>query len=276
MGFFGKDKSGPGRPRRQNPLPGLANDKDAGKAPDVSEVLADCVVRHFPDGARDGLVVDTGLRRPQDATSVRIAVRADPPAAMGPSLTTVSVYFEVSGGPFGPVPVFASASGYGAADVEATITGGCSWSCTFRPLARAACGLDLGPESGSVVDQVVRRPDGQQLRLLFDGWSRVLGSGDVDAPALMKRVSTTLSVGAPGLSAVVVGSVLIPAPARDRASLLSTFVMEMPKQRVVEIKLDGMDQQPAAGGLFQREGASLAGPSSAVLVRELAVLIPEG
>lgn len=52
--------------------------------------------------------------------------------------------------------------------------------------------------------------------------------------------------------------------------------METPKQRVVEITLDGVDQQPAAAGLFQREGGSLAGPSSAVLARELAVLIPMG
>ncbi len=286
MGFFSRRRSvpatgpaggpagaGPAGPRSATSKYGIGGTNDR-RGVNWADQVVECVAGHFPGGARvDGQVVDTGLRRPGDTDSVHLHVSLHQLSEFGASSYMSSVFFRVWGGPFGPEAMFASASGYGSSEAEAVVVGACNWCCTFRPLAQIACGLPPSSESGTVADRTIERPDGRSYRLVHDGWTRVMSAGESD-PGVGRRVLDQLAGEGCDLTPLVAASDLLPDLARDHVTLLSTFVMETPAGRTVEIKVDGEDHELAAGTLFRREGESLAGDSF-VLIRELAVLMPQ-
>ena len=164
-----------GRVRRATEGAGACTERGGGRLAspcrclmDPTRVLLDNVRDHFDEATVADGVVDLG---PGDV-KIRAWVESVRPGA---SFTSVSLFFQVWGGPLGEHPVFASASGY-ASDtdddvVTAIIAGACPWSCTLRSLLQACDGEDSGVDGGTV------RVHGQRFRVLVDGWDRAFSFG---------------------------------------------------------------------------------------------------
>jgi hypothetical protein len=228
---------------------------------DHDALLVETIARHFPEAqVRDG-ELELGFG------GLRMACRVHAIRALG-AHKTAHLFFHLSGGRIGAVPVFASASGYGESPEVAIIAGGCNWACVFGPVLRAGLAAEEHPEVRPF-DVVV---GGQSFHVFVDGLHRALSLVGGDATP---RVAAAHARFAPDswMARVVLESGVLPLLAADRPTVLSVFVSDAAAQRVVEVKLDGTDW-PGAEAAFARVAREPEG--AIMLLRELAIVVPTG
>jgi len=247
-----------GRRRRDEPATNPDTPSDETGPSDVA--LAETIARHF-DGSRvEGGVAHIGL----DGVSVECSVGEVIPFGSG---VAASLFLRISGGQFGTHPIFASISGYGPSEQVAVVEGGCLWSCSFGPVLRAAL---IGGEEPEV-DEFVATLDDRRFRVVVSGLDRLLGSTSNEPPdELIAAARNAVAGGARWLTRLVLEAGTLPVLVSD-ATIVSVFVMETPRARTVEIKINGRDW-PASHGVLTapsaQQGATMA------MLRELAVLVP--
>ena len=252
----------------------LWNKKNSNKGPtlSLSDVLATCVAGHYPGSTVDGTTVTLG------STGIRVDCEADEPREMG-NLLTVALYMQVSGGPFGPEPSFASISGYGhgggdaLGQAVATVTeGGCMWTCTLLEVLEAA-GLIPQRESGEERGEVTQRSawiGGRAYRVWSGAIDRTLSFGSPSPPDLV-AVRSRFGADATMTSAVLATDTL-PVQASDSAVLLSTFASTFgDSEPTTEVKVHGGDWPPS---WLPLTAVAPGAPGAITLLRELAVAVP--
>lgn len=227
----------------------------------LDELLAQTVARHFPGSEVDGAVARIGLG------DVRIACQVAPgtESAMG---WVVPLFLRMWGGLLPDDPVFASISGYGDTEEAAVEDGGALWAASFGGVLRAGlAGLPDDDPDLKVFAALVQKA---HVRLAHGALGRVHSSHDLSeaerATALLDaRLRLT---GGPSLTATLLDWRGLPLLDLKRSVVLSTFVMDRPDGRVVEVKVNGED--------LPTEGWLRDAPSSpdgvVVLLRELAVV----
>ena len=229
---------------------------------DHDQLLLETLAAHL-DGSRvDGEVLDLGF------AGVRIEVHVSQVQLVG-SMWTASLFFRIYGGPLGEHPTFASMSGYGESEETAIVSGGCEWIQTFGNVLRVAC-TDADPGLASVSEITV---DGRRFRLVTDQFDRALDMGEPDTEtdvAHIHRARAHLHAD-PNFVAKVLESGTLPILAVSNATVLSVFVMEAVWNRTCEVKVNGCDW-PAASMVL--DDIPAFGKPGAVLMRELAVLVP--
>jgi hypothetical protein len=224
-------------------------------------LLAERVAAHFPGSRVDGATVETG------SAGLRLDCRTGELDDSPGGGFAVPLFFHVSGGAFGPRARFASMSGYGDTPEAAVVEGACIWTCSFKPVLQQALG---GPENPEVTTfEVVR--DGRRysavVREVERAWT--FSVGDTPAPpleGLVERARALLG-GTPMLTPRVVASSDLPA-FTEQHTLVSVFVMLLPDQVTYEVKVNGVDWEPAC--VHGEPADGIAG--ALVLLRELAVL----
>lgn len=225
--------------------------------PDV--LLAETIARHFDGAGVEGNVARIGLG------GVEVECTVNDVRELGEN-RAVSLFFRLSGGPLGPVPVFASISGYDASPEAAIIVGGCNWACAFGPVLRA--GLTGVSESGA--DEFEVALDGRRFRVVVEGVDRVLTSGDDQPDGLTLRTRERLGAD-PWLTPQILAASGLPLLTASTPTILSVFLSQGPGGQVVEVKVNGSDWGPACSST---EGPDVSCAEGIVMLRELAVLTP--
>jgi hypothetical protein len=231
-------------------------------------MLAETIARHFDGATVEGNVAHLG----PELDGVTVTCRVDNINQFGP-VKAAALFLQLSGGAFGPGPVFASVSGYAESDVEAIVTGGCNWACAFGPVLRAGLRGIWLPESGSFPDaeQFEAKLDGRRVRVAVAALDRAMmfvQDGDPQA----RIAATRRRLGAdPWLTRAVLASGTLPALTGDSPALVSVFVMTVAGGRTVEVKVNGTDW-PGCADLYPDAGAEPEG--AMVLLRELAMVTP--
>lgn len=229
---------------------------------DLDALLVQIMANHFPDARVSDQVVDLGV------AGVRIGCRVNAVRPIG-VYTSAHLYFHLSGGALGDEPVFASVSGYEESPERAVIVGACNWACSFGPVLRAALAGEEQPE----VARFTAAIHGQQFRIFVDGLDRVMSFTEGEVELARTKAARIRLGAAPWLTGAVVDAGRLPLLAPDRPTLLSAFVGERPSDRVIEMKVSGIDW-PAAQEAFA--GRPHEPPGAMTLLRELAIAVPLG
>lgn len=230
------------------------------RTPDA--LLCEVIAGHFPDAKiHEHHQVELGFG------DLGIACRVDSVRKIG-TTHCASLFFRLRGGRLGPIPVFASVSGYGPSAMEAIVTGACNWTCIFGPVLRAALADEAQPEVGRFEIAI----DGQRFRVFLAGLDRAFS---LDGRDPSDRVAAARSRFAPDswLTRVVIESGRLPLLAADRPTVLSVFISDTGDDRVVEVKVDGCDWPDMARAF---EHAAHEPEGTGVFLRELAVAVPIG
>ncbi|MDQ1289357.1 MAG: hypothetical protein QG622_2923 [Actinomycetota bacterium] len=249
-------------------------------------MLARTIARHFPSSDVVGRVARLGLE------GVEVDCEVASVSDMG-ELRSASLFFRISGGPFGREPVFASISGYEKTTDGAIVNGGYAWASTFGPvLAASVTGTRLPADAGT--DDVAITLDGRRFRMVVGGVDRAFlyppgtyppgtyppGPGLTDDPAQHITEARERLAGQGWLTSQVLSSGLLPLLPERETTVISVFRSETPARGLAEVKVNGADWEPLCGDV-PRAGPPDAGgdraggsPAMAVLLRELAVLTP--
>jgi len=182
-----------------------------------------------------------------------------------------SIFLNLWGGSLGERRVFASATGYDAASVEAAVeVGGREWTETFVPVLLAAL---AGRELPAHADVLTMSIQGRSYDCFVAGLDRAARPPDEpEGPEeLLDRVRGELG-GDPWLSERVLESGTLAILPRDRPAVLSVFCCEGGPSRVFEVKVNGADWPPATHLLD--DVPPVDGPGTAFL-RELVVAVPK-
>lgn len=233
---------------------------------DLSEndqLLVDTVARHFPNAIVSGNDVDLGF------AGLHIFCRVNDVFDFG-QMRSAALFFWLWGGPLGETSSFASMSGYGESDLQAIVSGGCHWSCSFGEMLKVAFGDEKSEEVGLIETEI----NGQPFKVFIGSFDRVMGrqASEGDALELMANARQRFGLRKWLLNRVIEKSAL-PILAPGQVSLLSVFVMDTAQRRTVEVKVNGMDV-PGSERAF--EAAHATQTESWFLLRELAVAIPAG
>ncbi|WP_412539360.1 SMI1/KNR4 family protein [Longispora sp. K20-0274] len=222
------------------------------------ELLAEVIAGHFDGATVDGRTVELGF------AGARIECRVNAIRQAGGGYHAASLFFRVSGGLLGGRPTFASVSGYAPDPRGAIVIGACNWACVFGPVLRA--GLTNSSHPDVEEDRVTI--DGREYRLLAAGLDRAIMFSDLDETDLIRDARLRLGG---ELALRVAQSGRLPALAAHSATLLSVFLRDGADGRIREVKVNGVDWEPASRVFADAE----AGPDGGVaLLRELAVLVP--
>lgn len=229
---------------------------------DWSDLLAQRILEHFPGGSRDGLTVKTGV------ADVEIDCRVE--SVNDGAETNASLYFLVRGGPFGPVPAFASISGYGPNGTVAIVEGACLWACTFRSVLRSAF---LGAQPDDTEDVHIVELRGRRFTLHVDridrAW-RLAGEQEAVEPEGGFRIARESQFGFSWLLDRAIASGTLPAISGNHAVLLSAFATRAGDQHLTELKIRGSDWAPGLESIRLPEEV----PGYRVSLRELGILVP--
>jgi hypothetical protein len=223
-------------------------------------LLQDTIARHFPAAQIRDDHIDLGVGDLQIACWVN-----DVREAVG--LTSASLFFSLRGGELGTAPVFASISGYGPTAEIAIVNGACNWACAFGPVLRAGLTDEAVPEVSTFSITL----DGQDFDVFVDALDRGMAFNAADVPAETMAAARARFAPDQWLTRVVLESGGLPLLAPDRPTILSVFVSDMPRQRIVEVKVDGCDW-PHMSAAFANVAYEHA--EAATLMRELAILVP--
>lgn len=221
--------------------------------------MAETLARHFADATVEDAVVRLGFG------NVEIECRVHDPNWSG-AHWSASLFMYISGGRFGPQPIFASISGYHDGGVEqAVIEGTCMWACSFGPVLVSAL---TGAEDPEVEHEEVEA-GGRRHRLVYGRFDRAMTTSAADGERLVTEVRARLG-GQPYLTPAVLDAVPTELLADREVSLLSVFVLEGYGNRTVEIKVNGADTEVA----WPKDAPAALGSEDLVLLRELAVVVP--
>ncbi len=232
---------------------------------DHDRLLAEVVAHHF-DEARicDDGTVDLGF----GDFSIQCVVNR-----VADDGSFASLYFYLSGGALGDVPVFASAGGYASNAKEAIISGACTWTCTFGPVLRTvAAGGSPAPDADCEVCEV--EVHGQRFRAAVSGYDRCVGmpDGATDEDVGARTLDARTRYGGDMWIALAPETLsTLPLLSTDQASVIGVFVFDMPGREVLEVKVHGRNWAPANRRVEQIAPATLLGGA---MLRELAVLTP--
>ncbi|KRC53020.1 MULTISPECIES: SMI1/KNR4 family protein [unclassified Nocardioides] len=230
--------------------------------PDV--VLAQTIARHFEGAEVSGSAAAIGLG------GVIIDCRVDQLVPTNGQVAA-SLFFNISGGALGTAPIFASSSGYGTSDLEAIVEGGCAWSCSFGPVLRSALADEPEPD----VDTFDVALDGRPFRAHVAALNRLMGTPGIGEPGdVIRRTREALVGDDRWLTRKVLDSGTLPLVSTATATVLSAFVMELSDHRTVEVKVNGREW--VASNLDAFAGPHVGAEGTATLMRELAVLVPQG
>jgi hypothetical protein len=231
----------------------------------LDELLLETIARHYEGATIHDDVVDINLE------GVSIRCHVDSGRQVGDSDSySAALFFELFGGPLGTVPIFASVSGYESSVERAVVLGGCNWACTFGEALKSALTNVSNPDVAEFSTIV----DGRPFRVYLDSLDRAMSFGDdeIENRTLLARERLGLSHEQPWLTAMVLASEFLPVLSTSGITVVSSFVMDTPDERTIEIKLNGSDW-PAFTGLFPM---ALPEPEGGVsMMRELAFLVPE-
>jgi hypothetical protein len=233
--------------------------------PDHGELLAKRILEHFPTGSRDGRTVRIGME------GISVSCSVESVSAVGSSpIVSAALYFHITGGPFGPVPMFASISGYGPSAAVAIVEGACLWACTFRTILRSAFLGAQADGTESIHDVTLH---GRKFTLHVDRIDRVMtlagAPPDTDGSATLAKARGLLG-GSGWLLDMAIDSGALPPLATDRALLLSAFSSRFDDHLTTEVKVRGGDWPPATAAVCQ----PAAVPGMLVALRELGILVP--
>lgn len=228
-------------------------------------VLAETVARHFEGATVQGSVALVGLG------DVRIAceVADGHESAAGWS---VALFFRLWGGLLGPVPVFASISGYDTTREGAVVEGGSLWSGSFGPVLRS--GLAGLPDADPELKVRLEVFQGTHVRLAQAALGRVMsatGLTDAEQAGHLTAARQKLA-GAGTLTEAVLAWPGFPDVKLKHSALVSVFVLDSPTGRTVEVKVNGDNLR--ADDALPAAPPSPEGVTS--LLRELAVLTRVG
>lgn len=224
---------------------------------DHDQLLMETLLRHFSGAALGDRGIVLGIK------DVHLQARVAQVREMG-DVVSASLYLHLSGGPFDE-GVFASASGYGATEHEAIVSGACNWATVYGPVLQAG----LTGETLADVPEFEVVHHGQRFRVVLDGLDRGLALGaDPDLEAVRRRRRELAPSG--WLLGRVFDAGVLPVLRGDRPTTLSVFVGDGDGQRTVEVKVSGVDW-PAAEAF-----ASVPMESSGrvAFLREFALAVP--
>lgn len=246
--------------RRVSPLATIDLLENRPFAP-LDGVLAQTVARHFVGAQAHGAVARIGLG------DVRIACQVGS-GTESPTGWTVPLFLRLWGGLLPEDPVFASISGYGVTVEAAVEDGGALWAASFGGVLRT--GLAGLPDDDPDLKVYAAQVQKTHVRVAHASLGRVrsnqsLSEADIAGTLLAARSKLT---GGASLTATVLDWGGLPLLDLKRSVILSTFVMDRPDGRVIEVKVNGEDV-PAETALRDAPPS----PDGAVsLLRELAVI----
>ncbi len=232
---------------------------------DLDVLLRERIAAHAPGSTIDDRgVVSLG------GSGIRIASQVGDVAPFG-SQYSASLYFEVSGGPFGGIASFASISGYERTPAAAVVEGSCLWVCSLLDVL-AAAGLgrfEDRPTEPSLISTAEVTVHGRPFRLVSTRIDRTFGESG-DAPARLHSARSVVG-GDGGLASAVVAHGSLPVLAGGDAVLLSCFLGRYPTGVTAEVKVYGSDWAPSISA-FDHVAPDAHGVMT--LLRDLAVLVP--
>ena len=225
--------------------------------PEPDELLAQTIARHFEGSSVEGSVARIGLG------GVEVDCQVNSVREMG-AYQAASLFFQLSGGPLGPDPIFASISGYEKSAEAAIVGGACNWACAFGPVLRAGLTGVGDPEA----DEFEIVLDGCRYRGVVEGMDRVMML-DAGAPEGLIRETRDRLGADPWLTPQILTSSALPVLTTSGPTILSVFLSQGPQGQTLEVKVNGTDWGPACS---QTEGPEVSRANAIVMLRELAVL----
>ncbi len=232
----------------------------------VDELLLETIARHYEGATIEGDVVNINI----EGASIRCHV--DSGRQVGDSASySAALYFELFGGRLGPIPIFASVSGYEGSVERAVIQGGCNWACSFGAALRSALTGETDPE----VTELRTNIDGRPFTVYFAKLDRAIGfdSNPIEDRPVMARQRLGMSAVQPWLTPMVLVSEFLPLLTAPGITVVSSFVMDMPDSRTIEVKVNGSDWEPFSE-MFPNAASEPDGGVS--MMRELAFMVPTG